>query len=202
MATALYLIVGILGALAIYGKEVNNAKNVTDFFADSWQAPTMGFLCFFYLFIISPIFPYVSKNQAVELIPESRREKISNLWMKITVSYSAIWVPMNLLFVLFDTSPILLISFISAVMFFFITYFLPILMTLRKLDYSEAAQNPEPSKNEILDDTTKQSSTIVISGDSVIEEKAETSSIRKAIYLGILSFGIAILIGQLTFMFL
>ena len=169
MATGLYLIVGILGALAIYGKEVKNAKNITDFFADSWQAPTMGFLCFFYLFVISPIFPYVSKNQMLELIPEDRREKTSNLWMKITVAYSVVWVPMNLLFVLFDTSPILLISFISAVVFFFITYFLPIMMVLRKQDYSEAAQNPELSKNE-MDETTKQSSTIVICGDSVTEE--------------------------------
>ncbi len=124
--------------MAIYGKEVDNAKNVTDFFVDSWQAPTMGFLCFFYLFIISPIFPYVSKNQAIQLIPESKRESISNLWMKMTIGYSVIWIPMNLLFVIFETSPIILISFISAVMFFFITYFLPIMMTLRKQDYVEA----------------------------------------------------------------
>ena len=106
----------------------------------------------------------------LELIPEDKREKISNLWMKITVAYSVVWVPMNLLFVLFDTSPILLISFISAVVFFFITYFLPIMMALRKQDYSEAAQNPELSKNEI-DETTKQSSTVVICGDSTVTEE-------------------------------
>lgn len=55
--------------------------------------------------------------------------------MKVTVGYSIVWVPMNILFILFDTSPVIVISFISAVMCFFITYFLPIYMTVRIGDF-------------------------------------------------------------------
>lgn len=72
----LYLTVGILGALAIYGKVPPIEKvsyNTTDYFSGEWQAPVIGLLNFIYLFIISPIFLYVGKNQAIELIPKKKR---------------------------------------------------------------------------------------------------------------------------------
>ena len=42
---------------------------------------------------------------------------------------------MNTLFIIFDTSPLIVISFITAVMGFKIAYFLPIYMTIKKGDY-------------------------------------------------------------------
>ena len=55
--------------------------------------------------------------------------------MKTTIIFGIAWLIMNTLFIVFDTSPIIVISFISAVMGFYITYFLPIFMTIKKGDY-------------------------------------------------------------------
>ena len=49
--------------------------------------------------------------------------------------YAAVWVPMNILFILLDTSPVKVIGFISAVMAFYIMYFLPLYMTVRLGNY-------------------------------------------------------------------
>ena len=57
------------------------------------------------------------------------------LWLKSTVTYSLIWIPCNTLFIIFETSPLVVIGFISTVMAFFCTYFLPIVMTLKIGDY-------------------------------------------------------------------
>lgn len=67
------MIVGVLGALSIFGKNPVKKNNVMDYFSGSWQAPVIGFMSFFYLLLISPIFPYVSKNQAIELIPKKKQ---------------------------------------------------------------------------------------------------------------------------------
>jgi hypothetical protein len=67
------MIVGVLGALSIFGKHPAKKNNVMDYFSGSWQAPIIGSMSFFYLFMISPIFPYVSKNQAIELILKIKR---------------------------------------------------------------------------------------------------------------------------------
>lgn len=48
---------------------------------------------------------------------------------------------MNTLFILLDTSPLIVISFISAVMGFYIMYFLPIYMTVKPGNY--VAKNVE-----------------------------------------------------------
>lgn len=68
ITTVLYLIVGVLGSLSIYGKVPKTKKehyNIIDYFEGEAQAPIIGILNFFYLFLISPIFPFVSKNQAL-----------------------------------------------------------------------------------------------------------------------------------------
>ena len=124
--------------MAIYGRVPPMEKssyNIIDYFSGSFQAPIIGFLNFSYLFMISPIFPFVNKNQALELIPKEKREKIPKLWLKSTILYSLIWIPCNTLFIIFETSPVIVIGFISTVMAFFITYFLPILMTLKIGNY-------------------------------------------------------------------
>jgi amino acid permease len=64
ITTALYILVGVLGALAIVNRGVDK-HNIIEYFSGSFQAPLIGFLIFLYLFLISPIFPYVSKNQAL-----------------------------------------------------------------------------------------------------------------------------------------
>ena len=72
----LYIVVGGFGALAIFGRVPPMEKssyNIIDYFSGSFQAPIIGFLNFSYLFMISPIFPFVSKGQAQELIPKERR---------------------------------------------------------------------------------------------------------------------------------
>lgn len=104
-----------------------------------------------YLFLISAIFPYVSKNQFLELIPKKKKEGISNLWLKTSVIFGIAWLIMNTLFITFDTSPIIVISFISAVMGFYITYFLPIFMTIKKGDYvSQDEQDEESLVNSLI----------------------------------------------------
>ena len=65
ITTGLYLLVGVLGALAIYGKTPSKKSNIIDYFSGSFQSPLIGFLNFLYLSSISAIFPYVSKNQAL-----------------------------------------------------------------------------------------------------------------------------------------
>ena len=69
LAMGMYLLVGTLGGLAIYGKNPEKNSNILDYFNGSFQAPLIGILTFLYLFCISPIFPYVSKIQAQDLIP-------------------------------------------------------------------------------------------------------------------------------------
>jgi Mn2+/Fe2+ NRAMP family transporter len=134
----LYLAVGVLGALAIYGRVPPMEKesyNIIDYFSGSFQAPVIGFLNFSYLFCVSPIFPFVGKTQALELIPKEKRERIPNIWMKATVVFALIWIPCNTLFIVFDTSPVVVIGFITTVMAFYTMYFLPIAMTFKAGDY-------------------------------------------------------------------
>lgn len=135
ITTILYLLVGVLGALAIYGKTPAKKSNIIDYFSGSFQSPLIGFLNFLYLSSISAIFPYVAKNQALELIPQSKRDAIPNLWLKASIIFGVAWLIMNTLFIIFDTSPIFVISFISAVTVFYITYFLPIFLTIKKGEY-------------------------------------------------------------------
>jgi hypothetical protein len=135
---ALYLLVGILGALSIYGKVPITHKdhyNIIDYFEGQPQAPIIGILNFLYLFLISPIFPFVSKNQALELLSKKKREQIPNIWTKATVIFAALWIPLNILFILFDTSPNVVIGFISTVMAFYVTYFLPVFMSIKVGNY-------------------------------------------------------------------
>jgi hypothetical protein len=71
--------------------------------------------------------------------------------MKTTVVFGIAWLIMNTLFIVFDTSPIIVISFISAVMGFYITYFLPIFMTIKKGDYvSKDEQDDESLENSLI----------------------------------------------------
>ena len=92
-----------------------------------------------YLFLISPIFPFVSKNQALELIPKEKKEKIPKIWLKATVLFAILWIPLNILFIMLDTSPNVVIGFISTVMAYYVTYFLPIFMTFRVGNYIASA---------------------------------------------------------------
>ena len=134
----MYVIVGVLGALAIYGKVPpiqKSSYNIIDYFSGEFQAPIIGFLNVLYLFMISPIFPFVSKNQALELIPKERKDKISKLWLKSTVIFSVLWIACCTLFILLDTSPTVVIGFISTVMAYFVTYFLPVFMSLKAGNY-------------------------------------------------------------------
>ena len=85
--------------------------------------------------MISPIYPFVSKRQALELIPKERREKIPRLELKATVVYSLIWIPCNTLFIVLEISPVAVIGFISTVMAFFCTYLFPVMMTFKVGDY-------------------------------------------------------------------
>jgi hypothetical protein len=65
--------VGVLGALSIYGRVPTIDKssyNIIDYYSGSFQAPIIGSLTFIYLFMISPIFPFVAKNQVMDLIPK------------------------------------------------------------------------------------------------------------------------------------
>jgi hypothetical protein len=73
IATIFYMSVGVLGALSIYGRSpsvVKDTYNIIDFYPGAIQAPIIGFLTVAYIFMISPIFPYVAKNQISHLIPE------------------------------------------------------------------------------------------------------------------------------------
>ena len=85
--------------------------------------------------MISPIFPFVSKSQALELIPKEKKEKISRLDLKATVVFSLIWIPCNTIFIVLDTSPMAVVGFISTVMAFFCTYLFPVMMAFKAGDY-------------------------------------------------------------------
>jgi len=64
--------VGVLGALSIYGRNpvvVKDTYNIIDYYPGTIQAPIIGFLTVAYIFMISPIFPYICKNQITHLLP-------------------------------------------------------------------------------------------------------------------------------------
>lgn len=66
IATFLYIMVGVLGALSIYGRVPaidKSSYNLIDYYSGEFQAPIIGCLTVAYLFMISPIFPFVAKNQ-------------------------------------------------------------------------------------------------------------------------------------------
>jgi len=69
----LYLMVGVCGSLAIYGKHPSNTSNVMNYFSGSWQSPLIGISNFIYFLMIFPIFPYVAKAQLGSLIPKIYR---------------------------------------------------------------------------------------------------------------------------------
>ena len=134
----LYLAVGILGSMAVYGKVPpiqKSSYNIIDYFSGQFQAPVIGFLNFIYLFIVSSIFPYVGKMQALELIPKRQKEKVPRIWTIATVIFAAIWIPCNIMFILFETSPVLVINFVTSVLAFYVMYFLPVVMTLKASYY-------------------------------------------------------------------
>ena len=78
-------------------------------------------------------------------MPKKRKDSISNLWLKTSVAFGLLWIIVNVLFVLFDTSPVMVISFISTVMAFYVTYFLPIYMTIKVGDYKGEINDSEGS---------------------------------------------------------
>lgn len=124
--------------MSIYGRVPVQDKasyNIIDYYSGSFQAPLIGALTVAYLFMISPIFPFVAKNQITKLIPENRRNKISMLGIKASLVYSLLWVPCNLVFVLWEVSPALVINFISTVTAYFIAYLMPVMMTLKAGNY-------------------------------------------------------------------
>lgn len=69
------------------------------------------------------------------MLPKSKRDSIPNLWLKASSIFGAVWLIMNTLFIAFDTSPVIVISFVSAVTCFYITYFLPIFMNVKSGEY-------------------------------------------------------------------
>ena len=62
--------------------------------------------------------------------------------MKSTIVFSLIWIPCNILFIVLDTSPVVVIGFISTVMCFYVTYFLPVVMALKAGDYIAKTKSP------------------------------------------------------------
>lgn len=88
-----------------------------------------------------------------------------------------IWIPCNTLFIVFKTSPVVVISFITAVMAFYIMYFLPVMMTLKAGDYfSKAIRRSEPDadpsiENKLINQEREQST------DSSNEETEKQLSI-------------------------
>ena len=150
----LYLIVGLLGALAIEGKIPSIQKseyNTMDYFSGEWQAPIIGILNFIYLFIVSPIFPYVGKNQALELIPKKTKEGISHLWMKASVVFSLVWFSWNILLIVVEISTVIVIGLITSVVNVYCLYFLPIWMAFKAKDYVFADSEGKEIEVEIKD---------------------------------------------------
>jgi amino acid permease len=222
VTTVLYLIVGVLGALSIYGRVPTMDKasyNIIDYFSGQFQAPIIGFLTFLYLFMISPIFPYVSKNQAIELIPKEKREKIPRLWLKVTVIFSILWFICNILFILLDTAPTVVIGFISTVLSYYVTYFLPIFMCFKVGDYvaKGVPQNLEESlivHEKEGDIETAESNTLMAAkpplqnesiiteyNQTVVEEGPPKQKWLKIFYFSVLGYGTVMLIFELISFF-
>lgn len=57
------------------------------------------------------------------------------IWTILTVIFAAIWIPCNTMFILFETSPVLVINFVTSILAFYVMYFLPVVMTLKAGDY-------------------------------------------------------------------
>jgi amino acid permease len=207
LTTVLYMLVGVLGALSIFGKDKGKGhEDIIDYFNGSFQSPLIGSLTFLYLFLISPIFPYVSKNQALELLPKKKRDGISNLWLKSSAIFGICWIPMNILFIMFETSPVIVIGFISTVMAFYITYFLPIYMTIKVGNFQETPANEEDNTDSLIvpsDDEgrLRQGESLLTEGDLQVIEQQPVQLWQKGLYLCILAYGVFILICELISLF-
>ena len=94
--------------------------------------------------MISPIFPYVSKNQILQLIPEEKKESIDHLFLKASAVFSAVWIPCNTAFLIIGTTPTLVISFTSTVLGYYAMYFLPVIISFKVGNY--VASSDEPTK--------------------------------------------------------
>jgi len=55
--------------------------------------------------------------------------------MKLSVFFSLLWIPCNIIFIIFEISPIVLITFVSTVTAYYVAYLLPILMTILAGNY-------------------------------------------------------------------
>lgn len=206
----LYILVGVLGALSIYGRNPEKNSNIIDYFSGSFQSPLIGFLIFSYLFLISAIFPYVSKNQALELIPKDKKDKISNLWLKASLIFGVIWLIMNSLFIIFDTSPLIVISFISAVMGFYIMYFLPIYMTIKPGNYvPKNIEDDNLEESLIISDEKSETTRSEAKQNSVLTNEdadnyipPQTVSLElKIFYFVVLLFGFVLFVSELISLF-
>ena len=112
---------------------------------------------------------------------------------------------------MFDTSPVVVISFITAVMAFYIMYFLPVMMTFKVGDYisktiKKSSEEADPSLENKLINHEKDPST-----DSSNEEVEEVLSSQKSLsnitkwekilYVGVLSYGTIMLVLELISFF-
>lgn len=226
----LYLIVGLLGALGIEGKIPSIQKseyNTMDYFSGEWQAPIIGILNFIYLFIVSPIFPYVGKNQALELIPKKTKDGISHLWMKASVVFSVVWFSWNILLIVVEISTVVVIGLITAVVNVYCLYFLPIWMTFKAKDYVFAQEGTDASieikevgekEEKFAFDAGKKSEDRYSLADTAVSESEEQSELteaflseekviklslgQKILYLSVMGFGLSMLTLEIVSFFI
>ena len=69
MTWVINLLVGVLGALALYGKHPKDNSSVVGYFQGKWQAYVFSFSLTVYLITIYPIFPYVTRQQILAVLP-------------------------------------------------------------------------------------------------------------------------------------
>ena len=68
--------------------------------------------------------------------------------MKASVLFSVAWVPCNIAFLLLGATPTFVISFVSAVLGYYVAYFLPIAMALKAGD---SVISEKSKKNTLLE---------------------------------------------------
>lgn len=124
---------GILGALALYKRDKKKEDdNVIDYFVGVWQYYVLAVSICVYLLSIFGIFPFVSRMQVYEILPEKFKQNPQKTHLKMKAAFIILFLVLSIIFVVTETSPGSVMGFIVAVVCFYVCYLLPILIKLRR----------------------------------------------------------------------
>lgn len=122
---------GIIGGLAIYKRQAAETDDLIRYFKGTWQQIVLGISVFIYFLTIFPIFCVVARLQCFSILPQQYKTQPERTHKRLKLVFMVSFTTACLLFVWFETSPIIIMGFIGTIVCFYRCYLLPILMKLK-----------------------------------------------------------------------